>query len=61
MIFFQKTGADVLKRSIPRSNINFLFAEENKEIVVAYCNLLNKYNNKILGGSVVDEEIYYKN
>jgi NitT/TauT family transport system substrate-binding protein len=59
--FFQKTGADVLKRSIPRSNINFLLAEENKEIVVAYCNLLNKYNNKILGGSVVDEEIYYKN
>ncbi len=59
--FFQKTGADVLKRSIPRSNIDFLLAKENKEIVVAYCNLLNKYNNKILGGGVVDEEIYYQN
>jgi NitT/TauT family transport system substrate-binding protein len=57
--FFTKTGADVLKRSIPRSNIEFLLAKEHKEIVVAYCNLLNKYNNKILGGLVVDEEIYY--
>ncbi len=57
--FFTKMGADVLKRSIPRSNIKFLNAKENKEIVIAYCNLLNKYNNKILGGQVVNEEIYY--
>ena len=57
--FFSKTGADVLKRSIPRSNIEFLLAKEHQEIVVAYCHLLNKYNNKILGGLVVDEEIYY--
>lgn len=57
--FFTKTGADVLKRSIPRSNIDFLLARENQATVVGYCNLLNKYNSKILGGLVVDEKIYY--
>ena len=57
--FFTKTGSDILKRSIPRSNIEYISAKDNKNIIIAYCNLLNKYNDKILGGLVVDEEIYY--
>lgn len=57
--YFEKLGEDILKRSIPRSNIKFMLASENQDVVINYCNLLNKYNNKILAGKVVDEKIYY--
>lgn len=57
--YFEKLGEDILKRSIPRSNIKFMLASKNQDVVINYCNLLNKYNNKILAGKVVDEKIYY--
>ncbi len=49
----------VISKSIPTSNIVYMQAKENKQIMDKYFNMVNKYNNKILQGKEIDENFYY--
>ena len=53
--FFTKMGEEVLAESIPNANISFIKAKDNKDKINAYFQVVNDYNDKILGGMVSDE------
>lgn len=56
--YFEGLGVEVLKTSLPKCNIVYLKAAENKEAVNNYIDYLNNYAPKILGGKTVDDKFY---
>lgn len=56
--YFETLGKDVLAESLPKCNIVYLKASQNKEAVNNYVDYLNTYANPILGGKTVDDGFY---
>ncbi len=56
---FNNLGEEVIKRSIPGSNIEFMEAKTNKTILDKYFSMIREYNPNILGAKEVDEAFYY--
>ena len=57
--FFAKLGKEVLTKSIEKSNIKYVEAKENREVIEKYYDLLNSLNDKLLNGKKPDEDFYY--
>ena len=56
--YFEGLGVEVLKTSLPKCNIVYLKASQNKEAVNNYIEYLNNYAPAILGGKNVDDSFY---
>lgn len=57
--FFETLGKEVLAKCLPTSNITFMSAKDNIEILEAYYALVDKYNPKFFNGARPDEAFYY--
>ncbi|MGM0530914.1 MAG: ABC transporter substrate-binding protein [Bacteroidota bacterium] len=50
----------VARQSIPRCNMQFRYAYENKDMVSGYLEIFHRMNPEIIGGKLPDEAFYYK-
>lgn len=50
--------APIVQKAIPGCNLNYLSADEVKESIEAYLNVLYEFNPKLLGEKMVDEGLY---
>lgn len=61
--FAEKFGVSVkpqvLAKAIERSNLKFIKIDDCKDDYESYFEILNLFNNKVLGGTIPDENIYY--
>ena len=55
--FINTLGSQVLERALPRSNISFYKAKENKETIIQFYNYLNETIN-LFKGNIPDEDFY---
>lgn len=51
---------EILKDAIKGANLKFVSAEDGKEDYEKYFEVLMKYDSKVIGGKLPDEEIYFK-
>ncbi len=51
--------AEITSKAIPRCQMNFEFATDEKEELMNYLRLLHSINNKIVGNRIPDEEFFY--
>lgn len=56
--YFTDLGVEGLKLSIPRSNIEYVEAKQNQKMIEDYFNLLNDYNENLLGNKIPDLDFY---
>ncbi|CAH2213051.1 ABC transporter substrate-binding protein [Tepidibacter aestuarii] len=49
----------IVEKSIQRCNIDYVSANDAKEAIDNYLNVLFEYNSKLVGGKLVDEDFYY--
>lgn len=56
--FLTGLGTEVLTEALPKTNIVYLKAKDNKDKVNNYIDLLNTYAPKLLEGKTVSEEFY---
>lgn len=56
--YFTNLGEEVLKTSIPRSNIEFMNAQQNKNDIEEYFKFLNLYNPKLMDNQIPNENFY---
>jgi len=56
--YFKNLTEEVIAKSIPRSNITYIKASENKQIIIDFYTYLNYHNSNILGGKTPDEGFY---
>ena len=56
--YFKNLGDTILEKSIPRSNIDYLDARENINLINDFFEMLNEYNPNLLGGQIPDQEFY---
>lgn len=56
--YFETLGEAVLTEALPKCNIVYLKAKDNKTAVNDYVNYLNQYANAVLGGKTVDDGFY---
>lgn len=56
--YFENLGVTIIENSIPRSNITYLQAVDNREICESLFAMLNDYNPDLLGGRIPDAEFY---
>lgn len=54
---FEALTANVIEKSIPMANIEYVDSSMNKESIKKYFTLINNYNDKIIGG-IIDEEFF---
>ena len=50
----------VLSKAIKRCNLKFIIVDEFKNNYKELFNILYNYNKEAVGGTVIDESIYYK-
>ena len=56
--FFRNLGEDIIKKAIPKCNINYLKAKNNLTDINKFFDLLNRYSPKVLDGKTPDEGLY---
>lgn len=56
--YFTDLGVEGLELSIPRSNIKYVDAKQNQKMIEDYFNLLNQYNENLLGNKIPDLDFY---
>lgn len=56
--YFENLKSEIIEKSIPRSNIDYLKAIKNKDICNDYFKMLNEYNPNLLGGKVPNDNFY---
>ena len=49
----------VARSTIPRSNINFVYANNVKKEILQYLEVFYKFDSNIIGGKLPDEKIFY--
>lgn len=49
----------IVEKSIKRCNIDYVSANDAKEAIDKYLNVLFEYNPKLVGGKLVDEDFYF--
>ncbi|WFD08895.1 ABC transporter substrate-binding protein [Tepidibacter hydrothermalis] len=49
----------IIEKSIKRCNIKYVSANDAKEAIDKYLNVLFEYNPKLVGGKLVDEDCYF--
>lgn len=57
--YFLNLNANVIGKSIPRSNIVYYNSQEIKQFIIDYCEYLNQYNNEILSNKIPEEDFFY--
>lgn len=50
----------VAEQSIPRCNIRYINAADNKQLIVNYLNIFLRFDPKTIGGSLPDSRFYYE-
>lgn len=56
--YFGNLKSEIIERSIPRSNIDYVKANENKELCKSFFKMLNEYNPNLLGGKEPNDNFY---
>lgn len=56
--YFETLGAEILKESIPTTNVSYHKASEHKDIINEFYTNIDKYANNMFGGVVPGENFY---
>lgn len=56
--YFNQMGAEVLKKSIPTTSVDYLKASKNKKAIEAFYANVDKYADNFFGGLTPDENFY---
>lgn len=57
---FSETGITLNERSIVNLNLTFLEGDEMKDKLEAFLDKIYKYNPKLIGNELPDDDFYYK-
>lgn len=58
--YFTNLGIEVLKKSLPSANLDFVGAFENKTAIENYYNIINTYNDKLFNNQLPNSDFYYE-
>ncbi len=58
--YFTNLGVEVLKKSLPSANLDFVGAFENKTAIENYYNIINTYNDKLFNNQLPNSDFYYE-